>query len=153
MEASLEMTGCLAAVFLATVFMLMLHVSEWRTASAMATLLRSGSKPVAEAHRLRRAIRVEALYYLLILPYAYSTLNTLPGRLLALAAIYHWGGLAFGEGSGLFNKWAAGGDVASGGGKIEAIWAVAVLDIAEMLLLGWLSWNLVSSLIPPLSLP
>ena len=61
MGASLEMTGYLAAVFLVTVFMLMIHVAEWRTALAMATLLRFGSKPVAEARRLRRAIRAEAL--------------------------------------------------------------------------------------------
>lgn len=65
------MTGYLAAVFLATVFMLMIHVAEWRTALAMATLLHFGSKPVAEARRLRRAIRVEAFYYLLVLPYLY----------------------------------------------------------------------------------
>src|ERR1039458_5696875 len=71
------MTGYLAAVFLATVFMLMIHVAEWRTALAMATLLRFGSKPVAEARRLRRAIRGEAFYYLLVLPYLYFTANTM----------------------------------------------------------------------------
>jgi len=150
--ASLEMTGYLAAVFLATVFMLMIHVAEWRTALAMATLLRFGSKPVAEARRLRRAIRVEAFYYLLVLPYLYFTANTMLRALLAFAAVYHWGGLAFGEVSGRFDQWAASGDVASGGGKIRAIWAVAVLDIAEMLLLGWLLWILVSSWNPSLSL-
>jgi hypothetical protein len=54
--------------------------------------------------------------------------------------------------SGFFDQWAARGDVASSGGKLGAIWAVAVLDIAEMLLLGWLLWILVSSLNPSLSL-
>ena len=126
------MTGYLAAIFLATVCMLMLHVAEWRTASAMAALLHSGSKPVAEVRRLRRAIRAEALYYLLIFPYVYSTSTTPSGRLLALAVIYHWGGLAFGAGSGLFEKWAAG----RGNSRIGTVLVVAVLDIAEMLLLG-----------------
>jgi hypothetical protein len=54
------MTGYLAAIFFATVFML-LHLAEWRTASAMAERLHSESKSVAEVRRLRRAIRVEAL--------------------------------------------------------------------------------------------
>lgn len=140
------MTGYLAAVFLATVCMLMLHVNEWRNAYAMALRVRSGSRPVAGAYWLRRAIRLEALYYFLILPYVYLTSHTLPGRLLAFAALYHWGGLAFGEQSGLFDKWAAGGGAASGGRRIGAIWAVAVLDGAEMLLLGWFLWMLLARL-------
>jgi hypothetical protein len=118
----------------------------------MATLLRFGSKPVAEARRLRRAIRVEAFYYLLVLPYLYFTANTMLRALLVFAAVCHWGGLAFGEVSGRFDQWGASGDVASGDGKIGAIWAVAVWDIAEMLLLGWLLWILVSSWNPSLSL-
>jgi predicted small integral membrane protein len=138
------MTAYLAAIFFATLFMLLLHVAEWRTASAMATLLRSGSKPVAEVRRLRRAIRLEAAYYILILPYVYATFDTLLGRLLAVAAIYHWGGLAFGEGSGLFDKWSAGTAAASNGKTVIAMSAVAVLDIAEMALLAWLLWILVA---------
>jgi len=138
------MTVYLAASFLATVLMLMLHVAEWRTAAAMAARLRSGSKPVAEVRSLRGAIGLEALYYLLILPYAYSTSNTMRGRLLAVAAIYHWGGLAFGEASGLFDKWAAGAVAAPNGSTVIAVSAVAVLDIAEMALLGWLLWTLVA---------
>ena len=145
------MTVYLAAAFLATVLMCMLHLSEWRTASTMAALLRSGSKPVVEVRRLHRAIRVEALYYLMILPYAYSTSSALPSRLLAVAAIYHWGGLAFGEGSGLFEKLASGGDAASGGSQIAAISAIAALDISEMVLLGWLLSILVGSLISSLA--
>ena len=109
----------------------------------MAALLRSGSKPVVEVHRLRRAIRLEAAYYILILPYVYAAFDTLLGRLLAVAAIYHWGGLAFGEGSGLFDKWAAGTAAASNGKAVIAMSAVAVLDIAEMALLAWLLWILV----------
>ena len=131
------MTAYLAVVFLATVCMLVLHVAEWRSASAIAAVLRSGSKPVAEGRRLRRAIRIEALYYFLILPYVYSTSSALLSRLLAVAAIYHWGGLAFGEWSGLFEKLASGGDAASGGSKIVAISAIAALDISEMVLLGY----------------
>ena len=138
------MTVYLAAAFLATVLMCMLHLSEWRTASTIAALLRSGSKPVVEVRRLRRAIRFEAAYYLLILPYVYVTFDTLLGRLLAVAAIYHWGGLAFGEGSGLFEKWEAGTAAASNGKTVIAMSAVAVLDIAEMALLAWLLWILVA---------
>ena len=145
------MSVYLAAIFVATVLMLLLHVAEWRTASTMAALLRSGSKPVAEVRRLRRAIRVEALYYLMILPYVYSTSSALPSRLLAVAAIYHWGGLAFGERSGLFEKWASGGDAASGGSKIVVTSAIAALDISEMVLLGWLLSILVGSLISSLA--
>ena len=145
------MTGYLAAIFFATVFMLLLHVAEWRTTSAMAAPLRSESKPVAEVRRLRWAIRFEALCYLLILPYVYSTSSTLTGRLLAVAAIYHWGGLAFGERSDVFEKWAAGGDAASGSSKIVAISPIAALDIAEIVLLGWLLLILVGSLISSLA--
>ena len=87
-----------------------------------------------------------------ILPYLYFTANTMLRALLVFAAVYHWGGLAFGEVSGRFDQWGASGDVASGDGKIGAIWAVAVWDIAEMLLLGWLLWILVSSWNPSLSL-
>ena len=137
------MTVYLAAAFLATVLMWILHVAEWRTASAMAALLRSGSKPVVEVRRLRWAIRLEAAYYILILPYVYATFDTLLGRLLAVAAIYHWGGLAFGGGSGLFDKWAAG-TAAAYGKTVIAMSAVAVLDIAEMVLLAWLLWILVA---------
>ena len=86
------MSVYLAAIFVATVLMLLLHVAEWRTASTMAA----------------------------------------PSPLLAIAAIYHWGGLAFGERSGLFEKLASGGDAASGGSKITATSAIAVLDLAEM---------------------
>ena len=83
------------------------------------------------------------LYYILILPYVYATFDTLLGRLLAVAAIYHWGGLAFGEGLGLFDKWSAGTAAASNGKTVIAMSAVAVLDIAEMALLAWLLWILV----------
>jgi hypothetical protein len=138
------MTVYLAAAFLATVSMWMLHAVEWRTASAMAAQLRSGSKPVVEVRRLRRAIRFEAAYYLLILPYVYVTFDTLLGRLLAVAAIYHWGGLALGEGSGLFDRWAAGTAATSNGKTVIAMSAVAVLDVAEMALLAWLLWILVA---------
>lgn len=138
------MTVYLAAAFLATLLMCMLHLAEWRTASTMAALLRSGSKPVIEVRRLRRAIRFEAAYYLLIIPYVYVTFDTLRGRLLAVAAIYHWGGLAFGEGSGLFDKWAAGTAAASNGKTVIAMSAVAFLDVAEMALLAWLLWILVA---------
>ena len=136
------MTVYLAAAFLATVLMCMLHLAEWRTASAMSALLRSGSKPVVEVRRLRRAIRFEAAYYLLILPYVYVTFDTLLGRLLAVAAFYHWGGLALGEGSGLFDRWAAGTAAASNGKMVIAMSAIAVLDVAEMALLSWLLWLL-----------
>jgi hypothetical protein len=63
------MTGYLAAIFFATVFMFLLHLVEWRTASAITERLHSESKPVAEGRRLRRAIRLKNLYYFLILPY------------------------------------------------------------------------------------
>lgn len=144
------MTTYVAAIFLATLLMLLLHVVEWQTASALAERLRSESNAVAEARRLRWAIRLEALYYLLILPYLHSTLRSLPGRLLAVAAIYHWGGVAFSEGSGLFDKWAVAG-AAFGGRKVVAISAIAALDTAEMLLLGWLLWILVASVVPALA--
>lgn len=136
------MTGYQAAIPLATACMLIVHVDEWRSASAMTARLRFGCKPAAEASRLRWEIRLEALYYLLILPYVYSTSGTLLGQLLALAAIYHWGGLALAERSGIFDRWAASGSGSYSGGRIGAIWAVAVLDIAEMLLLGRLLWVL-----------
>src|ERR1019366_1632294 len=87
-----------------------------------------------------------------ILPYLYFTANTMLRAVLVFAAVCHWGGLTFGEVSGRFDQWGASGDVASGDGKIGAIWAVAVWDIAEMLLLGWLLWILVSSWNPSLSL-
>lgn len=140
----------MAATFFATLLMLLLHVVEWQTASALAERLRSESKAVAEVRRLRWAIRSEALYYLLILPYLHSTPRSLPARLLAIAAIYHWGGLALSEGSGLFDKWAVAG-AAFGSRKVVAISAIAVLDTAEMLLLGWLLWILVASLVPTLA--
>jgi len=136
------MTVYLAAAFLVTVLMWMLHAVERRTASAMAAQLRSGSKPVVEVRRLRRAIRFEAAYYLLILPYVYVTFDTLLGRLLAVAAVYHWGGLALGEGSGLFDRGAAGTAAASNGKTVIGMSAVAVLDVAEMALLAWLLWIL-----------
>jgi hypothetical protein len=63
----------------------------------------------------------------LILPDAYATFDTLLGRLLAAAAIYHWGGLAFGEGSGFFDKWAAGAAAASNGSTVIAMWLLARL--------------------------
>jgi len=138
------MTGYLAAIFVATVLMLLLHAAEWRTAFTMAALLRSGSKAAAEARRLRRAIRVETAYYLLILPYVYVTFDTLLARLLAVAAIYHWGGLAFSERSGLFDRWAAGTAADSNGKTVIAISVVAALDVAEMVLLAWLVWKLVA---------
>jgi hypothetical protein len=83
-------------------------------------------------------------YYILILPYVYARFDTLLGRLLAVAAIYHWGGLAFVEGAGLFGKLAAGDAAASNGKTVVAMSAVAVLDIAEMALLAWLLWILVA---------
>lgn len=138
------MTTYVAAIFLATLLMLLLHVAEWQTASALAERLRSASKAVTAVRRLRWAIRFEALYYLLILPYLYSTPRSLPGRLLAVAALYHWGGLAFSEGSGLLDKWAASSATASNGRTVIAISAVAALDIAELALLGWLMWILVA---------
>ena len=61
------MTGYLAAIFFGTVFMFLLHLVEWRTASAMAARPRSESKPAAELRRLRWAMALEALYYILIL--------------------------------------------------------------------------------------
>jgi hypothetical protein len=61
---------------------------------------------------------------------------------LAVAAIYHWGGLALGEGSGLFDRWAAGTAAALNGKTVVAMSAVAVLDVAEMALLSWLLWLL-----------
>ncbi len=64
------MTVYLAAVLLATACIWMVHVDEWRTVSAMTARLRSGSRPAAEASRLRWEIGLEALYYLLIVPYA-----------------------------------------------------------------------------------
>ena len=39
------MSGYLAAIFFGTVFMFLLHLVEWRTASAMAARPRSESKP------------------------------------------------------------------------------------------------------------
>jgi uncharacterized membrane protein len=66
------MTGYLAAIFFATVFLFLLHLVEWRTASAITERLHSESKPVAEGRRLRRAIRLKNLYYFLILPLMYT---------------------------------------------------------------------------------
>ena len=53
------MTGYLAAIFSATVFMFWLHLTEWRAASRMAARLHPESKPVAEVRRLRWVIRFE----------------------------------------------------------------------------------------------
>jgi len=77
----------------------------------------------------------------------YSTSSALPSRLLAVAAIYHWGGLAFSEWSGLFEKLASGGDAACGRSKMVAIPAIAALDISELVLLSWLLSTLARSLI------
>jgi hypothetical protein len=53
------MTGYLAAIFSATVFMFWLHLTEWRTASGMAARLHPESKPIVEVRRLRWVIRFE----------------------------------------------------------------------------------------------
>src|SRR5437016_2937774 len=111
--------------------MSLLHLVEWRTVSAMAVRPRSESKPAAQVCGLRRAIALESLYYVLILPYVYANFHTLLGRHLAVAAIYHWGGLALSESPSLFDKWAAGAAAASKGSTLIAKSAVAVLDIAR----------------------
>jgi hypothetical protein len=58
-----------------------------------------------------------------------------------------WGGLAFSEWSGLFEKLASGGDAACGRSKMVAIPAIAALDISELVLLSWLLSTLARSLI------
>jgi hypothetical protein len=121
------MTGYLAAIFFATVFMLLLHPAEWRTASAMAARLHSESNPVAE---VRDCAGRSGLTHCTT---SGSSLTCTPLQELCqgdfwLLQLYHWGGLTFGEASALFEKWAGAGG-AFGRSEIVAISAVAVLDI------------------------
>ena len=138
------MTVYRAAVLFMTAVMLVLHVLEWKTVAASPDL---GPCPGAGtwARKLRLALRLEALYYLLVLPLLCIASSTLVGRLLLISAVYHWGGLALIERRDVLCRPAAIGQP-SAAGRL-GILAIALLDLGEMVLLACLWRTLFNSLI------
>ncbi|MFN7998483.1 MAG: hypothetical protein U0Q18_32980 [Bryobacteraceae bacterium] len=120
------MTAYRAIVLLTTAAMLVLQVLEWRIGFVVA----SGIGDLAQ--KLRLPIRLEALYYLLVLPLLLLTANTLVTRLMVVSAIYHCAGLTL-VGSGAVPR--RGAAFRPGGGKRLGICAIALLDLGEMVLL------------------
>lgn len=138
------MTAYRAAVLFMTAAMLVLHVLEWKTVAAVPDLGPcSGVGPSAQ--KLRLALRLEALYYLLALPFLYIASNTLVGRLMLISAVYHWGGLALIERGGVLCRRVAFGQPSAAG----RVWilAIALLDLGEMVVLTCLWRTLLNSLI------
>lgn len=138
------MTVYRAAVLFMTAVMLVLHVLEWKTVAA-APALEPCSVAGSWARKLRLALRLEALYYLLVLPLLWTAPNTLVSRLFLISAVYHCGGLALLERSDVLCRPAAIGQAS----KAErlGIVAIALLDLGEMVLLTCLWRTLFNSLI------
>lgn len=126
-----------AAILLLTGGLAVLHLLEWRAAVSVLPVPRVGGE--ASARGLRTALRLEALYYLLALPAYYARLDSLVGRLMAVFAAFHWGGLVLYETTRVIatRSGAAGG---------KAIWTIAVFDVAEMAVLVLFSERILRSL-------
>jgi hypothetical protein len=120
------MTAYRAIVLFTTGAILVLHVLEWRIGFAPASGIGDW------AQKLRVPIRLEAFYYLLILPLLFLAAKTLVSRLMLVSAIYHWAGFALVEYGASLRRPAA---IPAGAGKCLGICAIAVLDLGEMVLL------------------
>lgn len=120
------MTAYRAMVLITTAVMLVLHVLEWKIGFAVATGVGNWTQ------ELRLPVRLEALYYLLVLPLLLLAANTFIGRLMLVSAIYHWAGLALVEYGAVFRRPAS---FRPGAGGRRRICAIALLDFGEMVLL------------------
>jgi hypothetical protein len=87
------MTVYRATVLFMTVGMLVLHVLEWKTAVGLEPAIGPCFGGSNWAQKLRLALRLEAMYYVLVLPLLYTASNTLVGQLMSVSAVYHWAGL------------------------------------------------------------
>jgi hypothetical protein len=134
-----------ATILLMTAAMLVLHVFEWRTAAEFAAAFGPCPGNWTWFKKLRLALRLEALYYLLVIPLLYTTSNTLVGRLMLGSAVYHWVGLALVERRDALWGLAAGRQ--SGSAIRIGISAIALLDLGEMVMLTCLWRTLFNSLI------
>ena len=120
------MTAYRAMVLTTTAAMLVLHVLEWRIGFAVASGIGDWTR------KLWLPIRLEALYYLLVLPLLLLAANTSISRLMLVSAIYHWAGIALIECVAVLRRPAA---FRPGAGKRLWICAIAFLDLGEMVLL------------------
>jgi hypothetical protein len=131
------MTAYRAIVLFTTTAMLVLHVLEWKIGFSVATGIGDW------AQKLRLPIRLEALYYVLVLPFLLLAANTLVSRLMLVSAIYHWAGLVLVEYGAVPRRPAAS---RPGAGKRLAIGVIALLDLGEMVLLACFCKAFLSSL-------
>ncbi|MCC6343585.1 MAG: hypothetical protein IT166_15365 [Bryobacterales bacterium] len=118
-----------AFVLLLTAAMVVLHVFEWR---AVPSLVNGAGAPGRNPQMMRRAIQMEGLYYLAILPILYAVPNSVTRNLLAAFAVYHWGGAVLLEATGFWRK--ENGGIRPGARRMVT-WSLAALDVAEVVLL------------------
>ncbi|MCC6368626.1 MAG: hypothetical protein IT165_34305 [Bryobacterales bacterium] len=133
-----------AIILFLTAGMVVLHLFEWRAVPSLVAGAGSGDSGIRAAQRLRRAIHLEALYYLAILPILFAAPSSLTRSLLAIFVVYHWGGAAFLEATGFWRKRSAKALPASA--RRMVTWSLAVLDVAEVVLLVLFGGALYASL-------
>ncbi|MCZ2150452.1 MAG: hypothetical protein LC126_22070 [Bryobacterales bacterium] len=120
-------------ILLMTAGMVVLHLFEWRAVPVLVTGAGRDGSGIRAGRWLRRAIHLEALYYLAILPILFVAPNSVTRSLLAIFAVYHWGGAAFLEAAGFWRT--RGERVLPAAARRMVTGTLAVLDVAEVALL------------------
>ncbi|MCC6391122.1 MAG: hypothetical protein IT167_11005 [Bryobacterales bacterium] len=122
-----------AIILLLTAGMVVLHLFEWRVVPVLVAGAGSGDSGIRAAQWLRRAIHLEGLYYLAILPILFAAPNSVTRSLLAIFALYHWGGAAALQATGFWRKRSE--RILPAAARRMVTWTLAALDAAEVALL------------------
>lgn len=123
-----------ATILLLTAGMIVLHLLEWLAVPELRQVLHGGTAANLPAPRLRLALRLEGLYYLVVLPAFYGAPNQLMESLMIVLAAYHWAGLALVEFNGFWRKTERRAQRKAFGRS--AMWVIGVFDLAEVVVLA-----------------
>lgn len=122
-----------ATILLLTAGMIVLHLLEW-LAARNALRASHGGTGDRLVRSLRPALRLEAVYYLVAFPAFCGVPNKWVGHLMMVSAAYHWLGFALFEINGLRRKketWTPWTRIGR-----SAMWAIGLLDLAEVVALA-----------------